>query len=1843
MGINTDLNVDPYYDDFDEAKQFNKVLFKPAKAVQARELTQLQTILQKQVERFGTNIYKEGTIISGVNLTARDDLFFVKLNDKVGFSNPAVYDQVINDDGTTTTFTVQGSTSGLTAEVIKGENGFQTQAPDLKTFYVKYLNSNQDNDVDVKRFIQGEILTIRDSNGGVVGSVTVNDASGHEGRSFGISCEEGVIYQKGHFIFVDNQFIIANKYSNVPGNVSVGFAIKENLIDSDQDTTLLDNASGFNNENAPGADRLQLVPTLVSYPTSAEPTEFFSLIRYVGGQPVRIRDRTEFNIIGNELARRTYEESGNYVVNGLNVTLEREANTAYAVLQPGKAYIYGKEITKVSPTKLEIDPLTATQSKIGQRTGVSYGQYYEFNGSPGESLPSFVLTGGETGLYLLFNNGTLVGRCGISNITTDGTVGRIYVYAITKIAGQETTAPNQIGISSQNNIRLYREDTGFDSSTGTFATTKSATTGTQAAKLYESNKGCMIFDTGKDGMSTHANVSVTRRIRQSISGNSVTLSAADGFPLTGNMVAVSTTGSLIEVTGSSYADDNEVSVTLGSASSSALYYDRVDAVEEDTLSLETVYVKSIYNSSTKKALLGVPNVVEIVSIQTQFGSQADGSEDVTSKFRLVSNQKDGFYDISYIALGAGEELLNNDLLIRFKYLRRNTSVNGGYLSVDSYESISEDEKHLIQAYVSKEAREYNLLDCFDFRPYARNMVTPSTGANADIVTASELVISPREIVPALNSTISSDQTYFMARMDSVVLDEYSNVKLIKGGEDENPKAPKLDSLYRLANIKIPGATSRITGPGKITVTDVSTQNYRMEDIGRIEKRIDSLVDIVSLSLLEAETNSMLIPDENGADRFKNGILADAFANVQLADILDPEFKSSLDRGRTVVTPSVKQFPVDLKASTGDGVQLSFPDVVTMAKTGTNVNVINQPYATSFRNCVSNFYDFRGRTIIDPPFDSGYDVIKNPEVNLEIDIEGPMLDLLDNIQEIMPITSEELLSEERISTQRTRRGRRRVRTGTFLQDIETKSLTSSSSQLNQAVGNFVTDVNMKPYLRRKEIKILITGLRPSTRHYFFFDEVDVNEHVAPARNIRFGRRNSSTLDVKRVSSSWRRSKGRVVRSDSNGVLAAVFMIPAETFFVGENVLEVVDVDEYNSIESGSTSYGKATYRGYNFAVNKSSVSMTTRTVDFDTQIDIVQREVTRRIGDPIAQTFKVKSSSTEGSNVAFISDIDVYFKRKSATTGVTLQIREVQNGYPSKNVLPFASKHHEPSEVYVSDDGTMATKFTFDNPVRLNADKEYSFVVIPDANSPDYLIHTAKVGEISKSKGSVATQLAITNDWGDGVLFTSTNDSAWKSYQDEDIKFSINRYDFSTTNSTVDLEPNDPEFINIRDVSGNFLVDEIAYVKKSQTFSASVSGDDLNIITISGSPGISIGDYIHIENNTATDFILAKVLNVDTEAAVKVFTVDTPFSEATLSAQVTLVVAGKVSHFNPRKPHEIFLRGSSAVTTNYLDDEAPVQMGSFDVGTTYTITDVSQGDTSNADWRNAGVSQNVTPAVGVQFVCTDEGNSASSGMARPNSQIVQGSDSGASAGINGVKSQKISYFQPQIYVADSLTTNTSLSLLKGDGLIDKEIDKKANVYTTNNIRSVHSKSHVESNPSASQDFKIRVELSNNGVSTATPIIDKELSEIQGYEYHITNTELSTSNWVTKEVILKEDLNAVGMRVYLAAYRPAGTFVDVYGRFTYPTIQGEDQGQWYQLTNKNPDLYSNTSNTKDYRQFEYNLPETVDSLEYSTFQLKFVLRHGNTSSESELNNPRFSGIVPDVNLFPHIYDYRAIALT
>lgn len=152
MPIQTNLNVSPYFDDYDENNDFYKILFRPGVAVQVRELNQLQTILQKQIERFGDNIYKRGSIIEGCNFTFHNPLPYVKIND---VDNSGVSVNVSSYKGS-----LVKNSANLTAQIVETSSGYEATAPDLNTLFVRYVNSgNNGNELN---FNQNDILTIYD-------------------------------------------------------------------------------------------------------------------------------------------------------------------------------------------------------------------------------------------------------------------------------------------------------------------------------------------------------------------------------------------------------------------------------------------------------------------------------------------------------------------------------------------------------------------------------------------------------------------------------------------------------------------------------------------------------------------------------------------------------------------------------------------------------------------------------------------------------------------------------------------------------------------------------------------------------------------------------------------------------------------------------------------------------------------------------------------------------------------------------------------------------------------------------------------------------------------------------------------------------------------------------------------------------------------------------------------------------------------------------------------------------------------------------------------------------------------------------------------------------------------------------------------------------------------------------------------------------------------------------------------------------------------------------------------------------------------------------------------------
>ena len=131
-------------------------------------------------------------------------------------------------------------TQYLTAKILKASNGFQTRDPNIKTFFVNYLTTVQAADgTDIKQFSPGDVLEVLDSDGNPVSGVSATVASVNNpvGHAFGASVDEGVIFQKGHFVFVEDQLIIIEKYSLTPRDVALGFNIQENIITSGQDST----------------------------------------------------------------------------------------------------------------------------------------------------------------------------------------------------------------------------------------------------------------------------------------------------------------------------------------------------------------------------------------------------------------------------------------------------------------------------------------------------------------------------------------------------------------------------------------------------------------------------------------------------------------------------------------------------------------------------------------------------------------------------------------------------------------------------------------------------------------------------------------------------------------------------------------------------------------------------------------------------------------------------------------------------------------------------------------------------------------------------------------------------------------------------------------------------------------------------------------------------------------------------------------------------------------------------------------------------------------------------------------------------------------------------------------------------------------------------------------------------------------------------------------------------------------------------------------------------------------------------------------------------------------------
>ena len=619
MSAISELNSAPYFDDYSpELKDFLRVLFRPGYAVQARELNQLQSILQTQVERFGNHIFKEGSIVLG-GMTTIDTKTpkYLKILDN--YSGVAVIvSSIINRE-------ITGSSSGAKGYVVAVSD---TEGADPKTLI--YVPTNGIN------FTASETIIVTGGGNAIV------QASNFIGNSSTFSIDAGIFFIKGFFVICPKQTTYLSKYSNVP-NKKAGLLATISLFDEGDDETLLDNARGSYNYAAPGAHRLKINLTTASKDIgfTADVDKFIELLEVRDGQLYKQISRPIYSEIEKTLARRTYDESGDYTVKPFLLDVQNhptEENLLRAYIEAGKAYVKGYEFETISRQYVDIEKARSTDSYNNYSIPLNYGNYVVVTFNQGfPDISSF-----ET-LNICNSGGvnSIIGTCKVASIVIHDSAAsppqyKLYLFNVALNSGNGIVDAREIASGANKRFTIVAPYT-----------------------LKESDLQSYIFDTGYKSVSNLAdNNYSTKKIFASASSNS-------SFSFSTNAVGKhrfqGAAGTTLDTTtkNSHYILVNNAT---GSQIASASYVLALAAIGSST-SEQTITISNINGNNTVATqgvtLIATINVTEAtarvktkVKVKAHVGTAQTGTS-TTITLASTASSTDDFYNNGKIKLISG--------------------------------------------------------------------------------------------------------------------------------------------------------------------------------------------------------------------------------------------------------------------------------------------------------------------------------------------------------------------------------------------------------------------------------------------------------------------------------------------------------------------------------------------------------------------------------------------------------------------------------------------------------------------------------------------------------------------------------------------------------------------------------------------------------------------------------------------------------------------------------------------------------------------------------------------------------------------------------------------------------------------------------------------------------------------------------------------------------------------------------------------------------------------------------------------------------------------------------------
>lgn len=453
MSLN--FNVGPYFDDFDPSKNFHRILFKPGSAVQARELTQSQTILQNQISEFASSIFTQNTPVAGGQVTTNLGCYYVKLNATNSLNQNVLASSFANR-------IIQDSTGTILAKVIATIETTTSGSiiGDPATLIVNYLSGPQFSAGDVISTTSGitylatvaatttyisNNVTITVPPTGLSSTASIANGAFYIVNGYSESSSTQQLYSIGNFVDVLPQTIVLDKYDNVPSG-RIGLQITETIVDYIDDTSLLDPAIGASNYQAPGADRYSITLQLISLPLGiGQDQSFIELVRIENGQVVKQVDGTVYSTLDDYFAKRDYETNGDYVVYDFTVTPSANSNTAinqsnYNLgISKGVAYVHGYRIENQSQLTLTNSRAQTTANITSNSLQTDYGNYFVVDTASGvfdvTTMPQIdlhcVAAANINTTNVATYSSTLVGTAFIRNlsyVSGTGTTTKSYVY-----------------------------------------------------------------------------------------------------------------------------------------------------------------------------------------------------------------------------------------------------------------------------------------------------------------------------------------------------------------------------------------------------------------------------------------------------------------------------------------------------------------------------------------------------------------------------------------------------------------------------------------------------------------------------------------------------------------------------------------------------------------------------------------------------------------------------------------------------------------------------------------------------------------------------------------------------------------------------------------------------------------------------------------------------------------------------------------------------------------------------------------------------------------------------------------------------------------------------------------------------------------------------------------------------------------------------------------------------------------------------------------------------------------------------------------------------------------------